>query len=259
MSRTLRLLILAGMALTAAMSATAPPPDANLSSTLPASEEFRWRGWVSAGALVEINGVQGNVYAERTAGDEVEVVAMKRGGSDDQIDEVKIEVIEHDKGVTVCAVYPSDDPARPFECRPTTGGGFKVASNTGDGHTKLAYVNGGGGQVNVGDVRVDFVIRIPSRMRFVGRTVEGDIELHNLDRDIEAHSVHGNVSVELPAKASAEMSLRTMSGKVLSDFPLHTQKDQCGTLARGSVGRGKRQLAVRTSQGSISVTKAQTL
>ena len=248
-------MILAGSAV--AFAAAAPPPSAV--STVPVSEEFRWRGWVSAGALVEINGVHGNVYAERTSGEEVEVVAMKRGGSEELIDDVKIEVVEHDKGVTVCAVYPSDDPAKPFECRPTSGGGFKVASSTGDGHTKLMYANGGGGQVNVGDVRVDFVVRIPSRMRFVGRTVEGDIELHNLDRDIEAHSVRGNVAVELPTKPNSEVSLRTMSGKVLTDFPLHSQKDQCGTLVRGTVGRGKRQLAVRTTQGSISVIKSQTL
>ncbi|MEO8026680.1 MAG: DUF4097 family beta strand repeat-containing protein [Bryobacteraceae bacterium] len=253
-----RIYLLLLLAVSAAL-AVAAPPDVNPVSSMPVSEEFRWRGWVSAGSLVEINGVQGNIYAERSAGDEVEVVALKRGGSDAETDEVKIEVVEHDNGVTVCAVYPSDDPSKPFECRPTNGGGFRVASRTADGHTKLAYQNGGGGQVRVGDVRVDFVVRVPARLRFVGRTVEGDIELHSLDRDIEAHSVLGNVAVELPAKANAEMSLRTLSGKVLSEFSLHSQKDQCGTLVKGTVGRAKRQLAVRTSQGSISVTKSQTL
>ena len=257
MTGTLTSFFLAGLMSATFVSAAAAPPSGV--TTVPVSEEFRWRGWVSAGALVEINGVHGNVYAERTSGEEVEVVAMKRGSSEEHIDDVKIEVVEHDKGVTVCAVYPSNDPSKPFECRPTTGGGFRVASSTGDGQTKLMYANGGGGAVNVGDVRVDFVVRIPSRLRFVGRTVEGDIELHNLDRDIEAHSVHGNVAVELPAKPSSDVSLRTLSGKVLTDFPLHSQKDQCGTVVRGTVGRGKRQLAVRTSQGSISVTKAQTI
>ncbi len=256
MTGTLLTLILSAAG-TALCAAAAPP--AARTTTTPISEEFRWRGWISAGALVEINGVHGNVYAERTSGEEVEVVAVKHGDSEECVDDVKIEVIEHDKGLTVCAVYPSDDPAKPFECRPTNGGGFRVASTTGEGRTKLMFENGGGGQVNASDVRVDFVVRIPSRLRFVGRTVHGDIELHNLDRDVEAHSVHGNVAVEMPAKASADVSLRTLTGQVLSDFPLHSQKDQCGTLVRGKVGSGKRQLAVRTSQGSISVTKAQTI
>ncbi len=223
------------------------------------TEEFRWRGWVTGGNVVEINGLLGNVYAERTSGDEVEVVALKRGTSEANIDDVHIEVVEHDQGVTVCAVYPASDPAKPFECRPTAGGGFRVASSASDGSTKLLYLNGGGGEVNIGDVRVDFIVRIPSKMRFVGRTVEGDIELHNLDRDIEAHSVHGNVTVELPSKHSAVARLRTLAGSIQSDFPLRAEQGRFGSAASGNIGRGKRQLSVQTSEGSISITKAQVL
>ena len=68
--------------------------------------DFVWHGSVGAGQTVEIKGVNGAIIAERAAGTEIEVRAERRGRRSDP-GEVQIEVIEHDEGVTVCAVYPS--------------------------------------------------------------------------------------------------------------------------------------------------------
>ena len=42
-------------------------------------EEFRWHGPVAPGGVVEVKGVNGAIRAEPAAGDEVEIVAVKRG------------------------------------------------------------------------------------------------------------------------------------------------------------------------------------
>src|SRR5436309_7392054 len=68
--------------------------------------EFHWKGKVAPGKAIEIKGVNGDIRATAGSGD-VEVTAVKRARKSDP-DEVKIEVVQHEDGVTSCAVYPSD-------------------------------------------------------------------------------------------------------------------------------------------------------
>src|SRR5882762_11717845 len=72
-----------------------------------AQGEFHWKGKVAPGKSIEIKGVNGDIRAVAGSGD-VEVTAVKHARRSDP-DDVKIEVVEHEDGVTICAVYPSDD------------------------------------------------------------------------------------------------------------------------------------------------------
>jgi hypothetical protein len=65
---------------------------------------------------------------------------------------VEIRAVEHDGGVTICAVYPNSD-GRPNECR--AGGGH---NNTRDN-----------------DGEVHFTVRIPRGVVFAPATVNGDV------------------------------------------------------------------------------------
>src|SRR5580700_10551237 len=187
----------------ASLAALASPINrTNLKTQGVIQEETRWHGWVPSGQMVEVNNIYGNVSAEPASGDEIEVVATKRGLSDPA--QVTIEVVEHKGGVTICAVYPDADSSHPFDCRPSHGGGFRVASSS-NALTHIRWDNGGGGDVLVNDLRVDFVVRLPKRLRFIGRTVDGDVSAHLLEQDVEAHSVLGNVTVDLNPRQGAEV------------------------------------------------------
>jgi hypothetical protein len=70
------------------------------------TEEFHWSGKVAAGAAIEIKGVNGAIVATGAPGADVEVTAVKKGRKSDPAG-VKIDVVEHAGGVTICAVYPS--------------------------------------------------------------------------------------------------------------------------------------------------------
>src|SRR3989441_7522539 len=70
--------------------------------TAAAQREFHWKGTVAPGKAIEIKGVNGDVRASAGSGD-VEVTAVKRARKSDP-DEVKIEVVQHEGGVTICAV-----------------------------------------------------------------------------------------------------------------------------------------------------------
>src|SRR5438445_11702574 len=73
-----------------------------------AQGEFHWNGKVAPGKSIEIKGVNGDVRAVASSGGgDVEVSAVKHAHRSDP-DDVKIEVVPHEDGVTICAVYPGD-------------------------------------------------------------------------------------------------------------------------------------------------------
>lgn len=113
-----------------------------------AAQDFDWAGRLAADQTIEIKGINGDITARATSGNEVVVSATKSGR--DRGD-VRIEVVEHDRGVTICAVYPDRDD-RANECAP-----------------------GNEGRMNTEDTRasVDFEIQVPATVRFVGKNVNG--------------------------------------------------------------------------------------
>jgi hypothetical protein len=241
------------LAILAITSLVAVASTTNRPNLLTIQEETRWHGWVPNGQLVEVNNIHGDVRAEPAIGDEVEVIAIKRGSGDPA--QVAIEVVEHKGGLTICAVYPHADSGRPFDCRPSHGGGFRIAS-TSDSMTRIRWDNGGGGDVMLNDLSVDFIVRLPKRLRFIGRTVDGEVSAHLIEQDVEAHSVLGDVRVDLSARPGAEVRAESTKGHVSSEFPLSVRSNSShGMLASGHVGHSHRTLRLKTDAGDIHLVR----
>jgi len=236
-----------------------------------AQGEFHWKGQLAAGKTIEIKGVNGDVSAEGGSGD-VEVTAVKHAHRSDP-DEVKIEVVPHEGGVTICAVYPSEG-RRENTCEPGEHGHMNTRDN---------------------DVVVDFRVRVPAGVRFVGRTVNGAIDAANLGADVEAitvngsihigtsgyaeattvngsitasigraqwtdelefHTVNGGITLDLPANLSTEVRASTVNGDIETDFPLMVTGRLGPRRVTGTIGSGGRRLALETVNGSIKLRKA---
>src|SRR5512138_3480165 len=120
------------------------------------SNHFSWKEKLAPEQVIEIRGVSGDIRAEGYSGDEVQVQADK-SGRDAQ--DVRIVVVPHAQGVVICAVYPDRD-GRENSCAP------------------------GGGRMNTRDTRakVDFRVKVPQNVRFVGATVNGGVEATGLGR-----------------------------------------------------------------------------
>lgn len=217
-------------------------------------EEMRWQAWLPAGQTVEINNVRGDVRAEETSGEEIEVVALKRGAGDPA--RVSIEVVEHKGGVTICAVYPNASGEHPFDCRPSHGGGFRVAA-TSDSEAHIRWDNGGGGDVLLNDLRVDFLVRLPKGLRFIGRTVDGEISTQLFDQDVEAHTVRGDVNYEMNPATGAEVHAETAKGQLDSEFPLSIHCDRNrGLSGWGRFGHSRRVVRLKTATGNILLRRS---
>lgn len=170
---------------------------------------FEWDGRLEEGRTLEVKGVNGRIEAEPAAGGTASVRAEKRARRGDPGD-VRIEVVEHAGGVTICAVYPRSGGEN--RCEPGQGGEQDVEDV---------------------DVRVDFAVRVPSGVRFAGRTVNGDVEVRDLDGDVEARTVNGKV--DLSTQGMAEAS--TVNGSI-----------------RAAMGRAPdRPVRFRTVNGSIEL------
>jgi len=236
-----------------------------------AQGEFHWKGQIAAGKTIEIKGVNGDISAVAGSG-EVEVTAVKHARKSDP-DEVKIAVVPHDGGVTICAMYPSNG-RRDNSCEPDERGHMNTHDN---------------------DVVVDFTVRVPAGVRFVGRTVNGGIDAANLGGDVEASTVNGSIHVstsgyaeattvngsivaslgraawadalefrtvnggitlDLPASLSAEVRAKTVNGDIVTDFPLMVTGRLGPRSLHGTIGSGGRQLELSTVNGSIRLRKS---
>src|SRR2546425_9947147 len=157
------------------------------------AQDFNWHGRLAAGKRLEVKGVNGDVRAVLASGAEAVVNARKQARRSDP-DEVKIEVVESDEGVTICAVYPTPSRARHENiCEP----GDHWSSSTDNN-----------------DVTVDFEVQVPAGIEFNGQTVNGEMSAEGLKGDVRASSVNGSVRVSTTGLAEAS----TVNGSVYAQM-----------------------------------------
>lgn len=241
----------------------------------PALEErdWSWSGRVERGDFIEIKGVNGEIHAELASGNEVEVRANLHAKKSDP-DDVEMKVVEHANGVTICAVYPSKDEDRPNECLPGGKGRMSVKDN---------------------DVVVDFTVRIPAGVGFIGRTVNGDVDALGIEGDVQAHTVNGgidisatglaeattvngsitasmdranwdgtisfttvngSVTLEMPDDLNCDLSVSTVNGHLDFDFPLTVEGRFSPRHVKGKIGQGGRDLVIKTVNGSVQLRRS---
>lgn len=271
------------MLLVVAISASAAPFEieelalfesmSGIEPSVTAQKDFRWSGRVAAGRTVAVRGINGDIHAEPSSGDQVEVVANKQGRRSNP-DDVEIRVVEHEGGVTICAVYPSPDGKPANDCRPSKDWSSHVSNN---------------------DVEVDFTVRVPQGLSFSGHTINGEIETGLIGGNVEALTVNGSIriaatghaeaktvngsinaslgkadwteSVEfktvngeivlnLPADTNTDVHAETLNGDISVDFSLTVQGRISRRKLNGTIGSGGRELNLATINGGISIRRA---
>jgi len=239
-----------------------------------AAQDFHWTGTLAPGKRLEIKGVSGDIRATLASGTQVEVTARKTARRSDP-DEVRIEVVPFEDGVTICAVYPTGRNAR------------RENSCESGRHWSSSTENN--------DVTVNFTVSVPAGIVFAGQTVNGEMDAEGLRGDVEASTVNGSVRVStsglaeastvngsvsatlgradwvgeaefttvnggitltLPAGASTEVSAETVNGDLDTDFPLTVTGRFGPRRFRGTIGNGGRTLHLTTVNGSIRIRKA---
>lgn len=234
------------------------------------AEDFRWTGRLDAGASLEIKGVNGSITVGPASGDEVVVVAEARARRSDP-GSVRVERVEHERGITFCAVYPTPEGKRENHCAPGSEGRMSTDRN---------------------DVRVDFVVEVPPGVELIGRTVNGDVEALGLGGDVTAvtvnggieisttgfaraetvngsirasvgsaelregaafSTVNGSITLDLPDEIDADVDASWLNGSFESALPFTLQGRVSRRSARGTLGDGGPRLELETVNGSIRI------
>jgi hypothetical protein len=233
-------------------------------------DDLQW-GWnLAAGKTIEIRGVNGWIHVERAKGNRTEVSAEKKWRRSDP-DEVKIEVIPTENGVTICAVYPGR-------------WGEKNSCEPNHSHNN----------VHDNDVQVNFTVRLPSGVRCDANTVNGGIEAEDLDsqaelttvngsilasstRPLSAHTVNGSIRASMGALGRHDLEFQTVNGSVTltfggpldarlhastlngdidSDFPLTIEGRHISRRnIDATIGSGGPELRVATVNGGIRLRR----
>lgn len=243
-------------------------------ATTAAAQDFNWHGRIAQGKRLEVKGVNGDVRAVLASGGEAVVNATKHSRRSDP-DEVEIQVVESEDGITICAVYPTPRHARhENSCEP----GDRWHSSTEDN-----------------DVTVDFEVKVPAGVEFNGQTVNGEMSAEGLKADVNASTVNGSVRVTttglaeastvngsvyvemgrsnwdnelafstvnggitliMPGKLDTEVRASTVNGEIETDYPLTISGKFGPRRVRGTIGAGGRSLSLSTVNGEIRLRKA---
>jgi hypothetical protein len=234
-----------------------------------AVDDFNWSGRLQPGQAIEIKGVNGAIHAEYSASPDVVVTARKSATRSDP-NSVRVEVVPHGDGVTICSVYPSDG-GRANECKPGSEGHMSTRDN---------------------DVKVEYTVRVPKAVKFVARTVNGGVMATNLQSDVDAHTVNGKIQLSttglatahtvnggieasmgaaawnsplefttvnggidltVPAGLNAEVHATTVNGGLTTDFPLTVSGRWGPKSINGRIGNGGPQLKMTTVNGGIKL------
>ncbi len=238
------------------------------------AQDFEWSGRIDGGLAIEIEGVIGDIDVVAARGNEVEVVAEIREHRRGEAEDITFELVEHRGGVTICALYPTPRRARhDNECLP-------------DGDTRNSSNNI--------DIEVNFLVRVPAGVDFIGHTVNGAIDIRSLEGNVDARTVNGDIDisttgyaeaatvngsitaelgssewrgelefetvngsieVELPDGIGADVSARTVNGGIDTDFPLTVRGRFSGRRLSGSIGGGGDRISLTTVNGSIRLRR----
>lgn len=256
--------------------------ESSIQKSVNQSDEFRWNGHVAAGATIEVKGINGEIVAEPASGPDVEVIALKKSRRSD-VNSVHIKVEQHAGGVTICALYPNED------------GEYPTACGRDDDNESGQKESSSNGNIRNNDVSVDFTVRVPARVGFTGKTINGGIRATSLDGNVITRTINGSIkistsgygeattingeiaaklgdgnwpkalsfktinggiSLDLPSNLSASVDAQTLNGSINSDFPLQVISQEGRKHVKGTIGSGGRALVLKTLNGSINLRMA---
>jgi len=221
---------------------------------------------VNPGARISLENINGDITVSGGSGSQVEIVAHKKAGTQEYLDDMKI-VVEADQDyVRIETRHPKRE-----------GSWFKWNH---DASGSVAYELSVPADVTLDTIETingDVTIRAVSGTVKAG-TVNGSLEIENLVGDVSLETVNGSISAEfdalsgsqrvdaetvngkialrLPEEASARVTAETVNGSIdCDDFGLKPEKGFVGRDLSGDIGGGDARISLDTVNGSIRINR----
>jgi len=218
-----------------------------------------WRNAIAPGRTLTVQNLNGPITVTSVSGGEVHVTA-KVGFNKSDPKAIRFQIKDDARGPKVCALWPGmdscdgpgkhqnnhegDDLTVAFEVQLPAGVAFEGA--TVNGNVDVRGATGGVGAVTVnGDVAVD-----SSTAPLRAETVNGriDVRLGELGPgDVRMATVNGDILAQLPQRFDAEVSARTVSGRIT------ILGKEYQARVRTTVGRGGPKVSAQNVSGTIAI------
>jgi len=221
---------------------------------------------VSSGARISLENINGDIVITGGSGDKVHMVAHKKAGKQEYMDELKVIVDADEDYIRIETRHPRSD-----------GGWFKWGNDSSGSvsyelevpaHVNLDTISTVNGDVNIkavsGLVKAETVNGSLHAVGLAGdvnlETVNGSVKAE-FDRlgegqRVSAEAVNGKIVLLLPADASARVNAETINGSInADDFGLEPEKGFVGRDLEGEIGSRDARISLDTVNGSIRISK----
>lgn len=241
------------------------------------SEEFSKVLSLRSDGTFSLKNVNGSITITTWKEDKVDIKALKTTkGDPDKLKEVKIEVEATANSVSVDTIFPKWKNIRVsvnYEVKVPQGVNLgKVKSTNGSvyitgpvGHTNASTTNGkieldgAKGTVSLSSTN-GRIEAVNIRGELDADTTNGTIVLEMLSFEdaIKAKTTNGSITLRVGSleKVNADFNARTTNGSISLDLPvtLKSMKKSRRSL-EGQIGQGGPEISLRTTNGSIKITK----
>lgn len=221
---------------------------------------------VAAGARISLENINGDITISSGSGDKVHLVAYKKAGKQEYMDELKVVVDADEDYIRIETRHPKSE-----------GGWFKWGN---DSSGSVAYELEVPVDINLdtvstvnGDVKISAVEGLVKAETVNGSLTAsglvGDVNLETVngsvkaefdrlaeDQRVSAEAVNGKIVLMIPADASARVNAETVNGSIdADDFGLEPEKGFVGRDLSGEIGGGDARISLDTVNGSIRISR----
>ena len=217
-------------------------------------------------ARFSLENINGDILIVGGSGSQVQVVAHKKAGKQEYMDELKIVVDANEDYVRIETRHPKSEGSW-FKWGDDSGGSISYELMVPEG-VKLDTISTVNGDVTIeavsGTVKAETV---NGSLQAMG--LEGDVNLETVNgsvraefdqlgegQRVSAEAVNGKIVLLIPGDASARVEAETINGSIdAEDFGLVAEKGFVGRDLSGEIGHGDGRISLDTVNGSIKIKK----
>jgi DUF4097 and DUF4098 domain-containing protein YvlB len=221
---------------------------------------------VNPGARVSLENINGDIDISGTTGNIVHLVAHKKAGKQEYMDELEVVVDADSDYIRIETRHPKSEGSW-FKWGNDSSGSVSyelrvpadinldtISTVNGDvtitsvgGQVKAETVNGSlGANGLAGDVNLETV----------NGGIKAEFDELGAGQRVSAEAVNGKIVLLVPANARARVEAETVNGSIdADDFGLEPEKGFVGRDLSGEIGDGDARISLDTVNGSIRISK----
>ncbi len=221
---------------------------------------------VNADARISLENINGDIRITGGGGDKVHLVAEKKAGKQEYLDQLKIIVDADQDYIRIETRHPKSEGGW-FNWGEDSNGSVSYVLevpatvnldtiSTVNGDVEIASVNGQVKAETVNGSLQAFGLKGDVDLETVNGSVRAEFDQLGEGQRVSADAVNGKIVLVLPSDASARVEAETINGSIdAGDFGLEAEKGFVGRDLSGKIGGGDARISLDTVNGSIKIMK----